>query len=135
MRRLLLPGPLTGTPWYEGLGTRLKSFCAVSPDLFSAKRLVKGLAVRDYILLQFWHYCMWIMSYTKKIVHLLLLENGSHYKASSPLTKMWYFLTNNRPLIRSMLAPGIVQDTFAGKAGKGEGGEEETTGGYFYCYL
>ena len=23
MRRLLLPGPLTGTPWYEGLGTRL----------------------------------------------------------------------------------------------------------------
>ena len=23
MRKLLLPGPLTGTPWYEGLGTRL----------------------------------------------------------------------------------------------------------------
>ena len=31
-----------------------------------------------------------------------------------------------------MLAAGIVQDTFAGEA---EGGEEETTGGYFYCYF
>ena len=31
-----------------------------------------------------------------------------------------------------MLAAGIVQDTFAGEAGEGEGGEEETTGGYFY---
>ena len=29
-----------------------------------------------------------------------------------------------------MLAAGIVQDTFAGEAGEGEGGEEETTGGY-----
>ena len=39
-----------------------------------------------------------------------------------------------------MLAAGIVQDTFAGE---GEGGEEETTGGYlllplrleFFCFL
>ena len=29
----------------------------------------------------------------------------------------------------------IFQDTFAGEAGEGEGGEEETTGGYFYCYF
>ena len=28
-------------------------------------------------------------------------------------------------LIRSMLAAGIVQDTFAGEAGEGEGGEED----------
>ena len=34
-----------------------------------------------------------------------------------------------------MLAAGIVQDTFAGEAVEGEGGEEETTGGYFYCYF
>ena len=38
------------------------------------------------------------------------------------------FLINNKPiLIRSMLADGIVQDTFAGEAGVGKGGEEETT--------
>ena len=43
-----------------------------------------------------------------------------------------YFLINNEPiLIRSMLAAGIVQDTFAGEAVEGEGSEEETTGGYF----
>ena len=54
----------------------------------------------------------------------------------APLTKMWYFLINNKPiLIRSMLAAGIVQDTFSGEAGEGEGGEEEMTGGYFYCYF
>ena len=40
-------------------------------------------------------------------------------------------LINNEPiLIRSTQAAGIVQDTFAGE---GEGGAEETTGGYFYC--
>ena len=33
-----------------------------------------------------------------------------------------YFLINNKPiLIRSMLAAGIVQDTFAGEAGEGRG--------------
>ena len=42
----------------------------------------------------------------------------------------------NKPiLISSMLAAGIVQDRFAGEAVEGEGGEEETTGGYFYCYF
>ena len=40
---------------------------------------------------------------------------------------------NNEPLlICSTLAAGIVQDTFSGEAGEGEGDEEETTGGYFY---
>ena len=34
-----------------------------------------------------------------------------------------------------MLAAGIVQNTFARETGEGEGGEEETTGGYFYCYF
>ena len=39
-----------------------------------------------------------------------------------------YFLIKNKPiLIRSMLAAGIVQDTFAGEAGEGKGGEEEMT--------
>ena len=33
-------------------------------------------------------------------------------------------------LIRSTQDAGIVQDTLAGEAGEGE---EETTGGYFYC--
>ena len=48
---------------------------------------------------------------------------------------MLYFLINNKPiLIRSMLAASIVQDTFAGETVDNEGGEEETTGGYFYCY-
>ena len=49
---------------------------------------------------------------------------------------MWYFLNNNKPiLIRSMLAAGIVEDTFAGEAEEGEAGEKETTGGYLYCYI
>ena len=34
-------------------------------------------------------------------------------------------------IIRSTLAAGIIQDTFAGEAGESEGGVEETTGGYF----
>ena len=34
-------------------------------------------------------------------------------------------------MIRSMLAAGIVQDTFAGETVEGEGGEEEITGGKF----
>ena len=38
-------------------------------------------------------------------------------------------------LISSMLAAGIVQYRFVGEAVEGEGGEEETTGGYFYCYF
>ena len=51
----------------------------------------------------------------------------------APLTKMLHF---NKPIqIRSMLADILFQDTFAGEAGEGEGGEEETTGGYFYCYF
>ena len=50
------------------------------------------------------------------------------------LTK--YVVFSNKPiLIHSMLAAGIVQDTFAGKAVQGEGGEEKTTGGYFYSYF
>ena len=57
-------------------------------------------------------------------------------RASFPNKKMLYFLINNKPiLISSMLAAGIVQDTFVGETGEGEGGEEETTGGYFYCYF
>ena len=53
----------------------------------------------------------------------------------APVTKYVYFLIKNKPiLVHSMLAAGIVQDTFAGKAVEGEGGEEETTGGYFYYY-
>ena len=39
-------------------------------------------------------------------------------------------LINNEPILTSTLAAGIAQDTFAGEAGEGEGGEEETTGGY-----
>ena len=54
----------------------------------------------------------------------------------APIIKMLYFLINNKPiLIHSMLAAGIVQDTFAGEAGEYEGGEEEITGGYFYCFF
>ena len=33
--------------------------------------------------------------------------------------------------ILSMLAAGIVQNTFVGEDVEGQGGEEETTGGYF----
>ena len=40
---------------------------------------------------------------------------------------------NNEPILSSMLAAGIVQETFAGEAGEGDrGGEVERTGGYFY---
>ena len=40
-------------------------------------------------------------------------------------------------LIYSTQAAGIVQDTLAGEAGEGEGGEgeEDMTEGYFYCYF
>ena len=49
-------------------------------------------------------------------------------RASSPNKKMWYFLKNNKPiLILSIVAASVVQDTFAGEAEEGEGGEEETT--------
>ena len=41
-------------------------------------------------------------------------------------------INNKLKLIRSMLAAGIVQDTFAGGAGEREGGEEEISGGYLY---
>ena len=34
-----------------------------------------------------------------------------------------------------MLAAGIVQDRFVGEAVEGEAGEEETTGGYSYCFF
>ena len=45
-------------------------------------------------------------------------------------------LINDQPmLIRSTQVAGIVQDTFAGEAGEGKGGEEETTRGYFYRYF
>ena len=40
------------------------------------------------------------------------------------------YINNNEPILTSTLTAGIVQDTFAGV---GVGGEEETTGGYFYC--
>ena len=57
-------------------------------------------------------------------------------RAGSNNKKMLYFVINNKPiLIRSVLATGTVQDTFAGEAVEGEGGDEETTGGYFYCYF
>ena len=49
--------------------------------------------------------------------------------------KLYYnntYCINNEPILTSTLAAGIVQDMFAGEAGEGEGGEEETTGGYFY---
>ena len=45
---------------------------------------------------------------------------------------MFIFLSNTGS---SMLASGIVQDTLAGEAVEDEGGEEETTGGYFHCYF
>ena len=38
-------------------------------------------------------------------------------------------------LEKYLLAAGIVQDTFAGYTGEGEGDEEEKTGGYFYRYF
>ena len=38
-------------------------------------------------------------------------------------------------ILTSMLAAGIVQEMFAGEAGEGEGGEEETAGDYCYCYF
>ena len=52
-------------------------------------------------------------------------------RASFPNKKMLYSLINNKPI----LAASIVQDTFAREAVENEGGEEETTGGYFYCYF
>ena len=56
-------------------------------------------------------------------------------RASFPNKKMLYSLINNIPiLIRSKLAASI-HDTFAREAVENEGGEEETTGGYFYCYF
>ena len=51
----------------------------------------------------------------------------------APVTK--YVVFSYLILVHSILAAGIVQDTFAGEAVEGEGGEEETTGGYFYCYF
>ena len=57
-------------------------------------------------------------------------------RASFPNKKMLYSLINNKTiLIRSKLAARIVQDMFAREAVENKGGEEETTGGYFYwCF-
>ena len=71
-------------------------------------------------------------------------------RASSP-NIMLYFLINKKAILNHfMLAAGVVQDTFVGEAVEGEGrspgqvcwrsctrqgGEEKTTGGYFYCYF
>ena len=60
---------------------------------------------------------------TPKIQGMSSPCNGNHISSNKPI------------LIRSMLAASIVQDTFAGEAVENEGGEEETTGGYFYCYF
>ena len=66
--------------------------------------------------------------YTRKMVPITR-------RASFPTKKIVYSLINNKPiLIRSKLAASIVQDTFAREAVE-NGGEEETTGGYFYCYF
>ena len=37
-------------------------------------------------------------------------------------TRILVIVINNEPILSSMLAAGIVQDTFAGKAGEGERG-------------
>ena len=54
----------------------------------------------------------------------------------SGLTKKTCILakvTNNKPILSSMLAAGIVQERLLEKLEKAsEGGEVETTGGYFY---
>ena len=54
---------------------------------------------------------------------------------SAPTKKLLYFNNtyyNNEPILtRSTLAAGKVQDTFAGEAREGEGGEYEKTGDYF----
>ena len=57
-------------------------------------------------------------------------------RRASSCNKICLFLIKNKTiLVHSNLAAGIVQDTFAGEAVEGEGGEEEMTGGYFYCYF
>ena len=72
-------------------------------------------------------------------------------RASSPNIILYFLINNKAILIRSMQAAGVVQDTFvveklwkakgvvldtfAGETVQGEGGEEKTTGGYFYCYF
>ena len=54
----------------------------------------------------------------------------------SGLTKKTCILaivTNNKPILSSMLSAGIVQECLLEKLEKSsEGGEVETTGGYFY---
>ena len=49
-----------------------------------------------------------------------------------PNQKTLYFSYSYTVILTSILAAGIVQNTFAGEAGEGAGGEVETTGGYFY---
>ena len=51
-----------------------------------------------------------------------------------PNRKTLYFSYSYTVILTSILAAGIVQNTFAGEAGEkaNAGGEVETTGGYFY---
>ena len=49
-----------------------------------------------------------------------------------PNQKTLYFSYSYTVILTSILAAGIVQNTFSGEAGEGAGGEVETTGGYFY---
>ena len=72
--------------------------------------------------------CMYVCMYVYKL--------EITRRASFPNKKMLYSLIINKPIvIRSKLPASIVQVTFAREAVENEGGEEETTGGYFYFYL
>ena len=50
-------------------------------------------------------------------------------------TRKWFPLQGELAPLTKKCCIFLVQDTSAGKAGQGEGGEVETTGGYFYYYF
>ena len=66
---------------------------------------------------------------------LVTLYTRKWFPLQGELAPLTYAVFSKAILIRSMLAAGVVQDTFVGEAVEGKGGEEETTGGYFLVLL
>ena len=52
----------------------------------------------------------------------LWVERGMLSGLTKKTTCILVIVNNNEPILSSMLAAGIVQDTFAGEAGEGERG-------------
>ena len=94
--------------------TKFVSIGSYSPEVRTFGTLIKSTKVFSLITRKWFPLQGELASLTKKCcILLLIITNTDSFQAGCY----------------------IVQDTFAREAVENEGGEEETTGGYFYCYF